>query len=105
MERDRVILTPRWSPTMVRSCLSGDMYWAAGRIFHGASGIQIIFMKLTEGGVNTNDSYLSPWFGDMDGSDHVQLAGHGERVIGTFGRQGLNMDAIGLVVEPGVNGN
>jgi hypothetical protein len=62
-------------------------------------------MKLTDGGINTNDSYLSPWFGDADGADQVQLAGHGELVIGTFGRQGLNMDAIGLVVEPGANGN
>jgi len=90
------------APPGATVCLAKHGYGVGGIVVNkvdGADGIQIIFMKLTSGGVDVNDSYLSDWFGDTDGSNHIQLAGHGERIIGTFGRQGLNMDAIGLLVD------
>jgi hypothetical protein len=84
-------------------CIAKDGYAVGGIIvtkLDGADGIQIMFMKLTPSGVDASDSYLSEQFGVPSGTTQTQLAGKGERVIGTYGRRGLNLDAIGLVVEP-----
>jgi hypothetical protein len=67
----------------------------------GADGLQIIFARSSSHGIDASDTYTSEWYGDAEGSDRTQLAGHGERIVGTFGRQGLNNDAIGLVVGSG----
>ena len=90
-------------PSNETICLAKDGYAVGGIVVNqldGADGLQIIFMRIKGAGVDINDSYTSPWFGDTDGSNRTQLAGHGERVIGTFGRQGMNNNAIGLVIEP-----
>jgi len=87
-------------------CLAKDGYVVGGITVNkkdgpngGADGFQVIFMKKTAAGADVNDQYLSPWFGYADGSNKMQLAGHGERVIGTFGQQGLNMNKIGLILD------
>jgi hypothetical protein len=83
-------------------CLAKDGYAVAGIIVNkreGADGLQIIFAKSTPSGIDTADTYTSDWFGYTVVSNRTQLAGHGERIIGTFGRQGMNNDAIGLVID------
>ena len=83
-------------------CLAKEGYAVGGIVVNkrdGADGLQIIFMKMTDSGVDVNDSYLSPWFGYSAGANRAQLTGHGQRVIGIFGRQGMNMDAIGLLIQ------
>ncbi len=90
-------------PSGCELCMAKDGYAVGGVVvksLDGADGIQVIFMKLTGDGVDAADSYTSAWYGALQPGKQTQLAGHGERVIGTFGRQGMNMDAIGLVVEP-----
>ena len=54
-------------------------------------------MKKTDAGLDVKDTYQSAWYGHVAESQH-QLAGKGERVIGTFGRHGRMMDSMGLVV-------
>ena len=91
------------TPRNTTISLAKDGYVVGGIIVNkvnGADGLQIIFMKMKGSSLDTSDSYLSPWFGDSEGSNRTELAGHGERVIGTYGRQGMNMNKIGLVVEP-----
>jgi hypothetical protein len=93
-------------PSDVLVCVGREGYVVSGIVVNkreGADGLQIIFAKKTEGGVDTNDSYSSEWFGDDEGSDQTQLAGHGEKVIGTIGRQGENNDAMGLVIDSGTS--
>ena len=95
------------APNDATVCVARDGYVVSGIVVNkkeGADGLQIIFAKNTDTGIDTNDSYTSEWFGDAQGSDQTQLGGHGERVIGTFGRQGMNNDAIGLVIESGAGG-
>jgi hypothetical protein len=65
----------------------------------GLDGIQVIFMRRTDKGLDPTDTYLSKWYGVGETDPTYKLAGNGERVIGQFGRQGLNADAVGLVVD------
>jgi hypothetical protein len=62
--------------------------------------IRVIFVRSKDGGIDTNDSYTSPWIGSPAGAHQQQLGRAHEKVIGTFGRKGLNVDAIGLLVVP-----
>jgi hypothetical protein len=80
------------------------MGYAVGGInvnkLNGADGVQIIYMRIRGNAVDPTDSYTSDWIGDSDpAATTTKLAANGDRVIGTFGRQGLNNDAIGLVTE------
>ena len=60
--------------------------------------VKSLTLKKTATGVDPTVRYESPTFGLTDGTTPTQLGGKGRLVIGTFGRQGLNMDAIGLVL-------
>lgn len=59
-------------------------------------GVQVIFAKLADGRLDMSDSYKGNWIA-TPGQSPEKLAGDGRLVIGTFGRKGLNMDAMGLV--------
>jgi hypothetical protein len=61
--------------------------------------VQILFARFKDGKVDLKDSYKSEWIGTPTGGPTTQIAGHGEIVVGTCGRKGLNMDALGLVVR------
>jgi membrane associated rhomboid family serine protease len=93
---------PRSSDVTV--CVARDGYVVSGIVVNGkeeTDGVEIIFAKKMQGGVDAGDTYTSEWFGDEEGSDQTQLAGHGENVIGIVGRQGQNNEAIGLVIDAG----
>lgn len=84
-------------------CLAKDGYVVGGikvRSKEGADGLQTIFLKKTDAGVDLNDRYLSPWFGyTFEDANPIQLAGDGARVIGTFGSQNLTVGGIGLLID------
>ena len=78
------------NPPRSTVCLAKPGYVVGGIVVgdqDGAAGMSVIFVKKTATGVDVSDTYSSPWFGYDEGTKHT-LAGHGERVIGTFGRQG-----------------
>ena len=68
-----------------------------------SNAMRIIFMRRTGSGLDVKDTYESDWLGYTGaGTKHV-LAGKGERVIGTFGRQGMNLNKLGLITLPAAN--
>jgi ATP-dependent protease ClpP protease subunit len=62
--------------------------------------LQVIFVALKNGRIDASDSYKSDRIGTPCGLAMNQLAGKGETVIGVFGRYGMNMAAVGLVLAP-----
>ncbi len=64
-----------------------------------AAAMQLIFMRVTDdGALDPADSYTSEWIGKPSGRQTQMLAGDGTNVIGLCGRQGLILDAVGLVL-------
>jgi hypothetical protein len=51
----------------------------------GIDGFSVTFMKIENGGLNTNDSYVSEWLGGRGGGKETTLAGDGSLVVGIFG--------------------
>lgn len=85
--------------------LAHDGYIVGGLVVDtdGVAGVavRVGFIKMTDGRLDLNDHYLSDWIGGEPSRITVtKLAGRGERVLGTFGRKGLNLDAVGLVLQP-----
>jgi hypothetical protein len=63
-------------------------------------GMQVLFMKLDKDHLAVSDQYRSKWITDTKPElPKVVLGGKGELVLGLFGRQGLNTDAIGLLLK------
>jgi hypothetical protein len=60
--------------------------------------VRVIFMKLKDGRPDPASKYISEWIGIPSRATVKTLAGKGETVIGTFGRKGMNLDAVGLVL-------
>jgi hypothetical protein len=59
-------------------------------------------MKITDkGGLDPATSYVSVWYGKKVGTSQTKLGGDGKIVCGIFGRKGLNVDALGLVMSGG----
>jgi hypothetical protein len=59
--------------------------------------VRVIFLRKKADQLDPKDEYRSEWIGTPAGKHQKQLAGKGEVIIGTFGRQGMNRDAIGLI--------
>ena len=86
--------------------MAKDGYVVGGMWMNGpdyADALRVIFMKKTATGVDVKDAYVSPWFGQTIGQDRIKLGCTGEPVVGVYGRQGLNTDALGLVMQAGAN--
>jgi hypothetical protein len=60
-------------------------------------GFKLRFMRITAGGLDPSDAYDSDWFGGKRGSDET-MYGDGRPIIGLFGRQGANVDRMGLLI-------
>jgi len=76
-------------------------YVVGGVIVSGvdfARSMRVIFFKQTGDKIDTTDSYLSDWSSAPTDKSRTQLAGRGERVIGTWGLKGMNLNGLGLVV-------
>lgn len=77
-----------------------DGYIVGGVIVSGteyANGIQVIFVKFRNNKIDSTVNYTSPLYGESMPSK-TRLDGKGQKIIGTFGRKGMNMDGFGLVV-------
>lgn len=86
--------------------LATDGYVVGGLWMNGpdyADALRVIFMKKTATGVDTKDAYVSPWFGQPIGPDRIKLGCTGQLVVGVYGRQGLNTNALGLVMLADAN--
>ena len=64
-----------------------------------AVAVRITFMRLDNGALDAKQTYTSEWVGVPSRIRQQKLAGTGEKVVGTFGRKGLNMDSLGLLLE------
>jgi hypothetical protein len=58
---------------------------------------RVIFIRRQDGRLDPKDQYTTDWIGTPANKHQQQLAGKGEEIIGIFGRQGMNCDAIGLI--------
>jgi hypothetical protein len=64
--------------------------------------IQITFMKLNadNSGLDTKDSYTSPWQGpEVDGAKETKLGGDGRKVIGVYLHKGGVIQGLALVMD------
>jgi hypothetical protein len=70
---------------------------------HGDKAIwamQVIFMRLDNGHLVKSDPYRGHWIGGIKETlPKIVLGNKGETVVGFFGRQGLNVDGIGLILK------
>ena len=81
--------------------LAKDGYAVGGVYFDGdqhVTAMSIVFMRITANGLNTADTYRSRWIGQPTGRPTELLGGDGKRVVGIYGRKGLNVDALGLIL-------
>jgi ATP-dependent protease ClpP protease subunit len=62
--------------------------------------VQVVFVRFTDGRADPADSYTSERIGVPAGAAMHDLGEKGTWVIGTYGRKGLNLDALGLVLAP-----
>lgn len=67
-----------------------------------AVAAKVTFVRVRNGAVVPGDAYETAWVGgEPSGLHQAKLAGKaGDVVVGTCGRKGLNLDALGLLVAP-----
>lgn len=61
---------------------------------HRLDGFRLIYMKVRGKGLNPDDTYRSKWIGGLGGGGETL---YGNPVVSIFGRQGHDLDAVGLV--------
>lgn len=76
--------------------------WVDGTEY--ADAFRVIFVRQTAAVLDPNYTYRSGWIGKPQKQKQTELAGEGQTVVGIFGRKGLNIDGLGLVVK-GVSGD
>lgn len=89
---------PRSDETLL---LAKEGYAVGGLNAVGADycwAIQVIFCRLVGGKLDPNDSYTSPWLSEPRNDPIRRLGMNGQAALGIFGRQGLNTDALGLIL-------
>ncbi len=64
--------------------------------------VRVIFVRRKDGEIDAKVQYKSDWIGVPGGKNQKQLAGNGETIVGAFGREGLNLAAIGLLMPSNV---
>jgi len=68
---------------------------------HRVDGMRLIFMRVKNGRLNSDDTYRSDWIGGRGGGAETRYAANGCPIVGVYGRQGHDVDAIGFIqVEP-----
>jgi hypothetical protein len=85
-----------------RTVLARDGYVVGGLLVDyddtSVIAVRVIFLRKKGDQLDPNEQYRSEWIGTPAGKHQKQLAGKGELIIGTFGRQGLNVDALGVLM-------
>lgn len=64
-----------------------------------AVAVRVTFMRVKEGRLDAKQAYTGEWIGTPSHIRQEKLGGSGETIVGTFGRKGLNLDALGLLLE------
>ncbi len=81
--------------------LAKDGYAVGGLVVDASVNVdsfKVQFFRIKDGKPDPSDQYSSDWQGAP--GDHAlthKLGGNGDKVLGIYGRQGLNQDAVGLV--------
>ena len=84
----------------IRSQKAKDGYVLAGIVAkrgHRVDGIRLVLMRVKNGRLNPDDTYRSKWIGGHGGGAETLYAANGQPVIGVYGRQGHDLDAIGFI--------
>jgi hypothetical protein len=87
----------------VQETLARPGYAIGGLIAQGSDrfdGFRAVFMKITPTGLDPKDKIAGDWIGGRKEGADVFLGGDGVPVIGVSGRQGADMDALGLILDP-----
>jgi len=84
-----------------KDILAKDGYVVGGLIVDfdkvNVLAFRVIFILRKDGRLDPKEQYTTEWIGMPANKRQQQLAGKGEDIVGIFGRQGLNCDAIGLI--------
>ncbi|HVR83836.1 MAG TPA: hypothetical protein VMU54_05945, partial [Planctomycetota bacterium] len=86
----------------VKEAVAKPGYAVGGIISGGAEGtprgkaFKVVFMRIAGTGLDTADTYQSPWLGEKGGGE-VKLGGDGSYVVGIHGRSAVDIDALGLI--------
>jgi hypothetical protein len=86
----------------VKEATAKPGYAVGGIISGGAEGaargkaFKVVFMRIAGTGLDTADTYQSPWLGEKGGGE-VKLGGDGSYVVGIQGRSASDIDAFGLI--------
>ena len=102
--------TPAKNEEKTTDCFARAGYAVGGLVVNsqkegnkGPTALQVIFMKIDPSNPNkllTTGQYRSLWVGTIEKTTpKVVLGGKGDVVLGISGRQGLNTDAIGLILK------
>ena len=60
-------------------------------------GFKIIFMRVKGDFLDPRDRYESEWIGGPGGGPEITQGGRGRQIVGIHGRDGLMIDALGLI--------
>ncbi len=93
---------PSDNSVVIRSMVVARPGYAVGGVVvdgdDHVTAMQVIFMRILPHGLSVKDSYESDWIGEPTGDTTTVLGGRGEFVIGIYGRKGMNVDALGLLL-------
>ena len=79
-----------------------DGYAVDGLTINGddhITALKIRFTRQQKDNLLAGDSYETDWIGQPTAAATHELSGKGKPVVGIFGRKGLNVDALGLVIS------
>jgi hypothetical protein len=89
-------LLPNSTMIIARSGYAVSGVWVAGE--QRLSAMRIQFMRFKGGQPVKNDTYCTDWIGEPSGPVSYLLGGDGAVVVGIYGRRGLNVDSLGLIL-------
>jgi len=61
--------------------------------------VQIQFVRYRDGVADPKDTYVAPWIGVPSRVKQERLGAPGDVIVGTFGRKGMNVDALGVLTR------
>lgn len=75
--------------------------YAVGGLKHRSGdridSMKLVFMKITNTGLDPNDSYESDWFGGSGPPEEYSIDGGGKPIVGIHGGSGKDLEGFGLV--------
>ncbi len=87
----------------IKEVVAKPGYAVGGILSSGAEGatrgkaFKVVFMRIAGTGLDTADTYQSPWLGEKGPGAEAKLGGDGSYIIGIQGRSAKEIDAFGLL--------